>query len=99
MAVAEQRPGLVEHLHPLRARAGGVLERPGHTEAAVDLCRLAGLAPVAAIAELVDDSGEMLRGPAVHALAKAAHLPVLSIAELVAHFHAEHEQIHQGRQR
>jgi 3,4-dihydroxy 2-butanone 4-phosphate synthase/GTP cyclohydrolase II len=90
------RPG---HVVPLRARAGGVLERPGHTEAAVDLCRLAGLAPVAAIAELVDDSGEMLRGPAVHALAKAAHLPVLSIAELVAHFHAEHEQIHQGRQR
>jgi len=79
------RPG---HVVPLRARVGGVLERPGHTEAAVDLCRIAGVTPVAAIAELVDDTGEMLRGAAVHALARTAHLPVLSIAELVAHCQA-----------
>ncbi|PZU39518.1 MAG: 3,4-dihydroxy-2-butanone-4-phosphate synthase, partial [Arsenicicoccus sp.] len=57
-----RRPG---HLIPLRARAGGVLARPGHTEATVDLCRLAGLEPVGVIGELVDDRGEMLRGPQV----------------------------------
>lgn len=76
------RPG---HVVPLRARPGGVLERPGHTEAAVDLCRLAGLSPVGAIAELVDDQGEMLRGAAVHALGQAHGLPVMSVADLVAH--------------
>ena len=75
------RPG---HVVPLRARPGGVLERPGHTEAAVDLCAAAGLSPVAAIAELVDDAGEPLRGPSVHALAQEHGLPVLTIAELVA---------------
>ncbi len=76
------RPG---HVVPLRARPGGVLERPGHTEAAVDLCRLAGLSPVGAIAELVDDQGEMLRGASVHALGQAHGLPVMSVADLVAH--------------
>ncbi len=77
-----RRPG---HVVPLRARAGGVLTRRGHTEAAVDLCRLAGLSPVAVIAELVDDEGQMLRGPQVHALAAEHHLPVLTIADLVTH--------------
>ncbi|WP_031470569.1 bifunctional 3,4-dihydroxy-2-butanone-4-phosphate synthase/GTP cyclohydrolase II [Sciscionella sediminilitoris] len=76
------RPG---HILPLRARAGGVLERPGHTEAAVDLCRLAGLAPVAAIAELVDDDGSMLRGPGVEALGRRFDLPTLTIAELISY--------------
>ena len=76
------RPG---HILPLRARAGGVLERPGHTEAAVDLCRFAGVPPVAAIAELVDDDGSMLRGAAVDALASRFGLPALSIAELIAY--------------
>ena len=56
------RPG---HVFPLRARDGGVLQRAGHTEAAVDLCRLAGLAPVGVIAELVHDDGSMMRLPAV----------------------------------
>ncbi|MGB3257677.1 MAG: 3,4-dihydroxy-2-butanone-4-phosphate synthase, partial [Ornithinimicrobium sp.] len=73
------------HVVPLRARAGGVLERPGHTEAAVELCQLAGLTPVAAIAELVDDTGEMLRGDAVRALAQNHDLTVLTVAELVAY--------------
>ncbi|CAN5848979.1 hypothetical protein BH24ACT8_BH24ACT8_19730 [soil metagenome] len=76
------RPG---HLVPLRARPGGVLERLGHTEAAVDLCRLAGLSPVAAIAELVDDEGEMLRGEAVRVLGKEHDLPVLSVVDVVGH--------------
>src|SRR5699024_9586043 len=75
------RPG---HVVPLRARDGGVLARPGHTEAAVDLCTAAGLSPVAAIAELVDEAGEPLRAPGVHALALQHDLPVLTIAELVA---------------
>lgn len=76
------RPG---HVVPLRARDGGVLERRGHTEAAVDLCRLAGLAPVGAIAELVHDDGSMMRAPAVEALGAEHDLPVLTIADLVAH--------------
>ena len=75
------RPG---HVLPLRARPGGVLERPGHTEAAVDLCRLAGLAPVAAIAELVHDDGTMMRTDAVLALGAEFGLPVLTIGDLIA---------------
>lgn len=77
-----RRPG---HVVPLRARAGGVLERRGHTEAAVDLCALAGLTPVAAIAELVDDEGEMLRTTQVLELGAEHGLPVLTIEQLVAH--------------
>ena len=75
------RPG---HVVPLRARAGGVLARPGHTEAAVDLCRLAGLQPVGAIGELVADDGTMLRTPGVLALGAEHDLPVVTIADLVA---------------
>lgn len=76
------RPG---HVLPLRARPGGVLERRGHTEATVDLCRLAGLRPVGVIGELVHDDGEMMRLPAVLALGKERDLPVISIADLVAY--------------
>ena len=76
------RPG---HVVPLRARDGGVLTRPGHTEAAVDLCRLAGLAPVAAIAELTHDDGAMMRLPAVLDLGAEHDLPVVTIEQLVAH--------------
>jgi 3,4-dihydroxy 2-butanone 4-phosphate synthase / GTP cyclohydrolase II len=75
------RPG---HVVPLRARAGGVLERPGHTEAGVDLCRLAGLNPVAAIAELVNDDGTMMRLPEVLATGALHDLPVVTIAQLIA---------------
>ena len=75
------RPG---HVVPLRARPGGVLERAGHTEAAVDLARLAGLQPVGAIGELVRDDGEMMRTEQVLALGATHDLPVLTIAELVA---------------
>nr|WP_204920105.1 3,4-dihydroxy-2-butanone-4-phosphate synthase [Microlunatus panaciterrae] len=75
------RPG---HVLPLRAKDGGVLERAGHTEAAVDLCRLAGLTPVAAIAELVHDDGTMMRLPAVLELAAAHHLPVITIEQLIS---------------
>jgi 3,4-dihydroxy 2-butanone 4-phosphate synthase/GTP cyclohydrolase II len=69
------RPG---HILPLRARAGGVLTRRGHTEAAVDLCRLAGLAPVGVIAELVHDEGTMMRRPEAERLAAVLGAPILT---------------------
>lgn len=75
------RPG---HVLPLRAVPGGVLHRAGHTEAAVDLCRLAGLAPVAGIAELVHDDGSMMRLEAAAALGAEHDLPLLTIADLEA---------------
>ncbi len=74
------RPG---HVLPLRARPGGVLERPGHTEATVDLCRLAGLAPAGAIGELVHDDGTMMRRDAVLDLGREHDLPVITIESLV----------------
>ncbi|WP_456844062.1 3,4-dihydroxy-2-butanone-4-phosphate synthase [Cellulomonas sp. P5_C6] len=74
------RPG---HVLPLRAVPGGVLHRTGHTEAAVDLCRLAGLEPVGAIAELVNDDGSMTRLPAASALAEAEGLVLLTIEDIV----------------
>ena len=76
-----RRPG---HVVPLRAKEGGVLVRGGHTEAAVDLCRLAGLAPVGAIGELVHDDGSMMRMPAVLELGARRGLPVITIAALIA---------------
>lgn len=75
------RPG---HVLPLRAVPGGVLHRAGHTEAAVDLCRLAGLEPVGAIAELVNDDGTMVRLPEAAALAEREGLVLLTIEDLVA---------------
>ncbi len=73
------------HIFPLRARAGGVLERGGHTEAAVDLLRLAEVDEVAVIGELVADDGDMMRGQELMRFAAQHDLPVVSIAELVAH--------------
>lgn len=75
------RPG---HVVPLRAREGGVFTRRGHTEATVDLCRLAGLEPVGAIGELVHDTGEMMRTADVLALGAEHDLPVITIEALVA---------------
>ncbi|MFD9667140.1 bifunctional 3,4-dihydroxy-2-butanone-4-phosphate synthase/GTP cyclohydrolase II [Rhodococcus sp. NPDC059968] len=76
------RPG---HIFPLRARDGGVLVRPGHTEAAVDLVRLAGLPPVGVISELVDDDGTVKGGPRCREFADAHGLALISIADLVAY--------------
>ncbi|MFZ5872111.1 MAG: bifunctional 3,4-dihydroxy-2-butanone-4-phosphate synthase/GTP cyclohydrolase II [Actinomycetota bacterium] len=76
------RPG---HLLPLRARDGGVLVRPGHTEAAVDLARLAGRQPAGVIAELVEDDGSMRRGPGCRAFADEHGLAMVSIEDLVAY--------------
>ncbi len=75
------RPG---HVFPLVAREGGVLTRSGHTEAAVDLCRLAGLAEVGVICEMVNDDGTVTRGAQVTAFAEQHGLRVVSVADLIA---------------
>lgn len=74
------RPG---HIFPLRARAGGVIERPGHTEASVDLARLAGRTPAGVLCELVLDDGRMQRLPDLQAFAAEHGLPLVSIADLI----------------
>ena len=76
------RPG---HVFPLRARPNGVLERRGHTEAAVDLARLAGFEPAGALCELMADDGSMLRGPQLIEFAARHGLKYLHIGDLVAH--------------
>ena len=86
------RPG---HVLPLRAVPGGVLHRGGHTEAAVDLCRLAGLEPVAGIAELVHDDGSMMRLPETARLAEEEGLVLLTIEQLVA-WRREHDDVASG---
>ena len=77
-----RRPG---HVFPLRAKRGGVLERAGHTEAAVDLARLAGFAPAGVLCELVNDNGTMARMPELRVFAKEHDLPLLTIADLIAY--------------
>lgn len=74
------RPG---HLFPLIAKAGGVRERPGHTEAAIDLCRLAGLRLVALISELMADDGTMMQRGELKEFARKHNLTLLSIANLI----------------
>ena len=78
------RPG---HVVPLRAKEGGVLRRPGHTEAAVDLTRMAGLTPAGALCEIVSqkDDGDMARLPELEVFADEHDLPVIAIADLIAY--------------
>jgi len=76
------RPG---HVLPLRAVEGGVRERAGHTEAAVELMRLAELPPVGAIGELVDEDGSMMRLPRILELGEETGFPVVTIADLIAY--------------
>lgn len=83
------RPG---HIFPLRYQAGGVLVRSGHTEAAIDLCRLAGLKPAGALSELVNDDGSMQRVPDLLAFAKEHHLPIISIDSLIR-YQAENDTL------
>lgn len=78
------RPG---HVFPLRAVDGGVLRRAGHTEAAVDLTGLAGLAPVAVIGEVVDDDGTLVRGERLRSFAAAHGLLTVAVADLIAYRH------------
>src|SRR4051794_25846613 len=74
------RPG---HVFPLVAKDGGVLMRSGHTEACIDLCRLAGLPPVGVLSELMNDDGTVMRGPGVAAFAEKHKLTQISIADLI----------------
>jgi 3,4-dihydroxy 2-butanone 4-phosphate synthase / GTP cyclohydrolase II len=83
-ALAEDflRPG---HIFPLRAREGGVLKRPGHTEAAVDLARLSGSQPAGVHCEIVNGDGTMMRGAALKTFAERHGLPFLAVADLIAY--------------
>jgi 3,4-dihydroxy 2-butanone 4-phosphate synthase/GTP cyclohydrolase II len=76
------RPG---HVFPLVGKDGGVLMRSGHTEACIDLCRLAGLPPVGVLSELMNDDGTVMRGPTVTAFAERHKLKQISIADLIAY--------------
>lgn len=76
------RPG---HVFPLIARDGGVLMRSGHTEAAVDLCKLAGLPPVGVICELANDDGTVMKGPQIDTFAEQHSLKRVSVADLIAY--------------
>ena len=76
------RPG---HIFPLKAKSGGVLRRTGHTEAAVDLARLAGLAPAGAIVEIMNDDGTMARLPQLFEIADQFGLKLISIRDLIAY--------------
>ena len=84
-----RRPG---HVHPLRARDGGVLQRVGHTEAAVDLARLAGLHPSGVICEILNDDGTTARRPQLEAFTERHKLTFITVAQLVA-YRLQHERL------
>jgi 3,4-dihydroxy 2-butanone 4-phosphate synthase/GTP cyclohydrolase II len=84
------RPG---HVFPLVAKEGGVLMRSGHTEACIDLCRLAGLPPVGVLSELMNDDGTVMRGPAVTAFAERHKLKRISIADLISYRQAREKLV------
>ncbi len=77
--------GIPGHIFPIAARPGGVLQRTGHTEAAVDLARLAGLAPAGVICEITKDNGEMARMPDLMEFKKLHNIKIITIADLVAY--------------
>ncbi len=80
------------HIFPLRAQDGGVLVRAGHTEAAMDLCRLAGMRSGGVLSELMHDDGTMMRLPAITTFAQEHDIPVISIADLIA-WRCRHETL------
>jgi len=84
-----RRPG---HVHPLRAREGGVLQRVGHTEAAVDMMRLAGLEPAGVICEILNADGSTARRPDLEAFSKQHGLTFVTVAQLVA-YRLQHERL------
>ncbi|MES3628927.1 MAG: 3,4-dihydroxy-2-butanone-4-phosphate synthase [Longimonas sp.] len=83
------RPG---HVFPLIARTGGVLRRAGHTEAAVDLARLAGYPPAGALVEIMNEDGTMARVPQLLPLAKELDMPIITIQDLIA-YRMQHERL------
>ncbi|MCL2563332.1 MAG: bifunctional 3,4-dihydroxy-2-butanone-4-phosphate synthase/GTP cyclohydrolase II [Oscillospiraceae bacterium] len=88
-----RRPG---HMFPLLAKEGGVLERPGHTEATVDLMRLAGLSPCGLCCEIMDEDGSMMKTPRLHAFAETHGLKFITIADL-AHYRRTRETLVERR--
>ena len=84
------RPG---HVFPLVGKEGGVLMRSGHTEACIDLCRLAGLPPIGVLSELMNDDGTVMRGPGVTAFAERHKLRQISIADLIAYRQAREKLV------
>jgi 3,4-dihydroxy 2-butanone 4-phosphate synthase/GTP cyclohydrolase II len=84
------RPG---HVFPLTAKDGGVLMRSGHTEAAVDLCKLAGLPPVGVICELANDDGTVMKGPQIDAFSEKHGLKRISVADLIAYRQAREKLV------
>lgn len=83
------RPG---HIFPLRALEGGVLSRAGHTEASVDLARLAGLKPIGVLCEIMDDDGTMARVPRLMTFARKHDLKIITVRDLIAYRH-HHEKL------
>ena len=82
------RPG---HVFPLRARPGGVLERPGQTEASVDMARLCGLAPAGVICEILNDDGTMARRPDLEIFAVRHGLRIVSVRQLIEYRRQQQE--------
>ena len=83
------RPG---HIFPLIAKPGGVLQRAGHTEASVDLCRLAGLKPIAVLVEILNDDGTMARLPQLIEIAKKFDIKITSVKRLIQ-YRLKHESL------
>ena len=87
------RPG---HINPLYAKAGGVLQRAGHTEAGVDLARLAGFNPAAALIEIMNEDGTMARMPQLQEVAKQFDLKIITIKDLIAYRLSKGERLEDG---
>ncbi len=85
------RPG---HVHPLLAKEGGVLRRAGHTEATVDLCRMAGLAPVGVLSEILDETGNRASREQLVEIARKHDLKIISIEQLIAHRRVSEKLVH-----
>ena len=86
------------HVHPLRGRHGGVLQRVGHTEAAIDLCRLAGVQPAGVICEILNDDGRTMRRDELSAFAESHGLTFITVANLVAHRLTNERLVHRAAQ-
>ena len=83
------RPG---HMFPLTAKDGGILQRAGHTEAGIDLARMAGIKPAALLVEIIDEDGSMARRPKLEKLAEKHNLPLITIADLIE-YRRKHEKL------
>ena len=87
------------HVFPLRSRPGGVLERSGHTEAAVDLAELAGLFPAGVLCEVVNEDGTMARLPDLVEFKKRFDMPLISIASLIEYRHKRDQLVEKVAER